>query len=605
MNPQVYSTPQVRIDDPVLTNYPRPLIVWWYGPLRQNTRARSVPHVVVIFRSLDENGNLGHWLEHNVALTHLGLLRIGSVWRQGLSSSRLYYPIETFDVSFSDGGWSCSSPFDAHGSGFASPIPNDAYPLKYAHDRNYLLRFNLDGGGSLLVPCMEFFYRCYGHSAEVKRVLATYPWQEASDRLFKAINEPVAPGTWPVRLGRRMRNDDVVFLAHVKHDEYARRRAKSIYSQAETAVVAGRREYAQTFLKVAPWYRGPAKIKVAGVRFDGGQTFLALQILGASQPQGEPVIRDRENPGGEPDGSDESDSGIVGGRTKVPRNLPEIIVLTDADEPDHGSMPVDIVEDRFEVLGAPRAVVDKRHDAQAHGKQRRSGTADIRAVSSGEPHGSDKGVGYGSIHAQIELESSGVLRDMWNAARKLQAEWPEIVQSVLWFTFEDGFSSAPEPKLIGLKPFVIEDKQAKGRESNWVYHDPQAKTPRGVLVLQLCVGGRIVHLIEIQRRVVVRKRPDGEAYDTEENFRGLIFSLESQEQFRPWLSTFLDKIRLVNGIVSGLAAECPGEAHAFNHSPGGSEKTPGMTELRNALSKLGIRQPRSRKAGRGQSRHKR
>lgn len=55
------------------------LIVWWYGGIVKNYRAESVPKVVVFFRKLDKNGNLGTFEPRYIALTFIGLLRIGSI----------------------------------------------------------------------------------------------------------------------------------------------------------------------------------------------------------------------------------------------------------------------------------------------------------------------------------------------------------------------------------------------------------------------------------------------------------------------------------------------------------------------------------------------
>ena len=82
---------------------------------------------------------------------------------------------------------------------------------------------------------------------------------------------------------------------------------------------------------------------------------------------------------------------------------------------------------------------------------------DETIFSTGEPYGSGKGVGQASIHAPIRLESQGFLRDMWNALLYLQSAYPTAIHSVSWFTFEDGFSTSPDPRLISLEPFGIDD----------------------------------------------------------------------------------------------------------------------------------------------------
>lgn len=59
------------------------LVVWWYGPIFKNTRSQSVPKIYVFLRPIDQWNNLGDVIKRETVLTHVGLLRIGSVWEKG------------------------------------------------------------------------------------------------------------------------------------------------------------------------------------------------------------------------------------------------------------------------------------------------------------------------------------------------------------------------------------------------------------------------------------------------------------------------------------------------------------------------------------------
>jgi hypothetical protein len=565
------------------------LVVWWYGPVTKNRRAGSVPRVVVFFRRIDENGNLGEIIRRETALTHLGLLRIGSIWREGVSNSRIDLQSEVFDVSFSADGWKIVSPYDAvRLERSPNPIPPSEYPLYFPLDKNRLLDFSLPDGRNLLIPCMEFFVRCYGRSAEVKRVLATYPWDEAQKRLFKPIEEPVSPGSWPVKLARRLYNDDVIFLAHAIHDPYARRTVKSVYAQIEAAF---RTNEPYAFLKIAPWFQGDAKLSVAGIPINNGQTFLGLSILGGSHPQGETILRDRENTnktdGAELPSADESGT-KDGFLARVMRKQPDIIDLTDDDEPDHGSSSLEIEEDDFVVLGEPRVVIDVRRARQGSATASSTRKGDESAFSTGEPYGSGKGVGHASIHANALMESHGVLRDMWNALRHLRKARPNVIQSTEWFTFEDGFSNNPEPKLIALEPFNDKDEKVDATIRKWLFFDPDMQIPRGALVIRVVVSGKPVYLFEIQRRPIKKKGEDGIAKEGEEAFKGLVFVLNDERSLSQWLRTLLNRTRYVKGVVQKLTGSCPGTAHAYKHSTAKDEEVPCEAAVENALRKLGM-----------------
>ncbi|WP_415258485.1 hypothetical protein [Thauera phenylacetica] len=589
MKVSLQRTRTFRIPDPSVTADANvDLVVWWYGPLVKNHRAQSVPKVVVFFRELGADGSLGRIVRRETALTHLGLLRIGSVWNKGISKALIDLPTVTFDVSFSSGGWRIISPYGAvHDERRSNPIPADDYPLKFSPDKNHLLDFSLADDRNLVIPCMEFFVRYYGRSEEVPRVLATYPWEEVQKRLFKPFDQPIRQGTWPVKLAKRMRNGDTVFLAHVLHDPYARKLAKSIYGQIESAFQA---EAPYVFLKVAPWFRGATRVKVAGIPIDGGRTFLGLRVVGGSGPLGDTIHRDRDRPGNaggvEPPLPGHDHGGGLSLRSLT--RLPDILDLTDDEEPDHGSSSLDIQEEDFEELGEPRVIVDVQRANQGKSGGRPHGKGEEITFSTGEPHGSGKGVGYASIHACAVLESHGTLRDMWSAVLYLKTCKPDAVKAVEWFTFEDGFKDDPEPKLIAFEPFEEDEEGLDAETTRWPYYDPGLEVLRGALVIRVTVLGEPLYLFEIQRRPVRKKDGLGNFKDGEESFKGLVFRVDGQERLVPWLRTLMNETRRVKGVVARLTGLCAGLADSFKHAPSKDQQRPCEAAVRNALRKVGV-----------------
>lgn len=583
-----HSPKQVRVDVPFLRRYPHPLAVWWYGPIIKNTNSNSVPKVVVLFRRLDEGAGKNRWLRRETALTHLGLLRIGSVWQSACHKNVLPYQSVTFDVDYSPEGWTCLSAAEIADRAPESLWSTDLYPLEYRHDRNYLLDFKLADGRNLLVPCMEFFVRCFGHSAEVKRVLATYPWEEAERRLYLPFEEQPPHGTWAIKLAKRMRNDDVVFLAHVKYDRHARRVAKSIYSQAEAAPSPAVRGNPYVFLRAIPWFHGPAQLEVEGIPFNGGRSFLALRITGASQPNGNAVIRDRENRGGIL-GTDEVGGHSSDPRTRIKRarSFPGILDLTSDEEPDHGSMSADIEEDDFKILGTPRAVIDRKTAVERGFVRRVTDGTGIKSISTGERYGSGKGVGYGSIHAPIVLESEGALRETWKAARHLAEAYPEIVRTVGWYALDSGVNYDGEPKLVVLVPALDDKGKVK---STWVYREVETETPRGILIIAMEVSGIPVYLLEIQRRIVTAT--NGE--QSEESFKGLAVTTRNGQDPCKWLRPLLGGIQAEKGVVQRVIGYCPEPTHAYAYKHVASTRENVAlyeTAVLNVLSKVGVIAP--------------
>ena len=581
-------TKTFRIPDPSVTaDASVDLVVWWYGPLVKNRRAQSVPKVVVFFRELRGDGSFGRIVRRETALTHLGMLRIGSVWSGGMSKTRIDHSVVTFDVSFASDGWKIISPYGVvHDEKRSNPIPQDDYPLKFSPDKNYLLEFRLSDGRSLLIPCIEFFVRFFGRSEEVPRVLATYPWVDAQKYLYKPFDQPIQPGTWPVKLAKRMRNSDTTFLAHVLHDPYAQHVAKGIYSQIESAFGA---QAPYVFLKVAPWFRGSAKLEVAGIPINSGRTFLGLRVVGGSGPSGVTIHRDRDRPGSE--GGTEP---LSAGDDQVgfpPRNLtrlPDILDLTDDEEPDHGSSSLEIEEEDFKELGEPRVIIDVRQANRGKSGGGFHSQGGETTFSTGEPHGSGKGVGYASIHASNVLESHGTLRDMWNAVLHLKKCKPDDVTAVEWFTFEDGFKGDSEPKLIAFEPFEEDEEGLDAETRRWPYYDPGQEVLRGALVVRVTVYGAHIYLFEMQRRPLRKKDGSGNFKDCEEPFKGLVFRVDAHESFISWLRTLMNETRRVKGVVARLTGMCPGFADSFNHAPSKDQQWPCEAAVRNALGKAGV-----------------
>lgn len=572
--------------DETLKDESQRLVVWWYGPVIKNKQAESVPKAYIFFRILDDQDNLGGFVWRQAALTHLGLLRIGSVWQQGTSNSYLSYKKAKFDVDFSEGGWRILSLGDLKASGrslytecmSATYLPEDK---KY---KTYLIEFYLPDGKHLLVPCLEFFARCYGRSSEVKRVLATYPWEQVKKRLFEPLDTLRSPGTWPVKSTRRVHKDDVILLAHILYDPYAEMAARRVYSHLEIAFSA---KHPYALPKITPWFQGEGELLVEGVPVDDGKSFLALRVLGSTHPVGATIQREREKTVLK-DG-EAGDNGMNGLPSRRRPGISEIIDLTDDAEPDHGSSWLDIPEDGFVVLGEPRRVIDKKRIRENEtNKPSVPVPGDETTFSTGESYGSGKGVGKAFIHAPVALESQGTLRDMWNALLYLKSAYPKTIHEVSWFTFEDGFKGDSEPRLISLESFDADDKRVESATAKWVYCDVRSKVPRGVLIIRVNILGRIVYIVELQRRPR-KKKEDGDGMTPrEESLRGLVFTLKTQHDFESWLRKLLADVRFAKGVVQKLTGHCPGLAHAFNHSTTKNEKVPCEAAVLNALKKVGI-----------------
>lgn len=576
----IESTQQVVRPKLRLPNQDSEWIAWWYSGIRKNEVANSQPLALVGFREL-RSGHLSEKVTfRNVPLTALGQMRLGTIWKNDISRSRLRFAEKSFDVSFLEGEWKRSS-FKT-----STPFPHkEIHPLAYPRDENQSLEFQLENGGKLVIPCVEFFTRCYGHSAELRRILLTYGWEEAKRRFYLPLGEPEEVEVkWKVNLTKRMRNADTVFLAHMKYDPYTTLRAKEINSQLQADFVTPDK---LLFLGVDPWYQGPAVISCQGIPFDNGRSFLALRVRGASDPDGILIERDRENSClRTDDGTGELDREAWSG-TLLKRLIrpPDIVSLTSDQEPDHGSSEVEILDEPFITLGIPRAIVDRRGRRVTERNGNSISGKESSSYSTGEAFGTGKGVGHADLHAPVVVESQGAIRDVWNAMCHLQREHPNRIQAVEWFTFEDGYRTDSDVQMIALEAFD-EDTNVETDIRNWVFKNVKAKQLRGVFVARMLVNGVQIHIVEMDRRPRIKKDSSAQEVDSEESYRGLAINFDKDASFLTWLKRFLSDIRYVTGRVHKVLHAVPGVAHAFNHPTDKPEHVPGEAGVLNALSKF-------------------
>ena len=102
-------------------------------------------------------------------------------------------------------------------------------------------------------------------------------------------NGPVIAGWEVLAPSRKISKKDAVFLSHLKYDETTQLAVKKLSNQIvkgflNTAAAAGG---AYSFLEVEPWHTDvDVTIRVRGIPFNDGNSFLGLNVLGISDPHG-------------------------------------------------------------------------------------------------------------------------------------------------------------------------------------------------------------------------------------------------------------------------------------------------------------------------------
>ena len=289
---------------------------------------------------------------------------------------------------------------------------------------------------------------------------------------------------WTIRLKRPFIPDDAVFLAHVWHDRCTEGRAKSIYARLESGIPSGPHSLPwKSFVKVCPWFEGPAELLVRGFWFDDerDRKFLALRVDGCSDPEGVPVGYVH---GGTRDSS--SGAAVEGNRARLfkKRRVSDKVRLTDRVPPDRGSPSIRLEDPLFEVLGK-RRVVEQLGEPGLKGpvrslKGKGNGPGQY---SDSDQYSTGKDVGQVSLAARVDRRSGDVLSDMWETLLYLQEKRSDVVSSVVWVALDQDsrFQHRQEgpPQLILLESFTLKEEDALPTGvRNWLWLDPDRSESR-------------------------------------------------------------------------------------------------------------------------------
>lgn len=571
-------------------------VVWWYGAVKRNHRVKTLPLVIVWFRRLLTDNSLGAFEQVEVGITELALLQIGTIWSNGRCSQIVPLEEREFTINFSDHGWSYTSQYESHRSA-ADLIPQNLYSLPVENrDRSELLVFRAGGSGKLVVPCLEFFSRCYGRSSEINRILCTYPWSEAEGRLSLPIPAESPRGSWPVCLPSKLNKDDALIVAHMKYDDFARTTAKSIYSNLESRFSNGN---PLAFPRIRPWYVGPATLIVEGISTGEG-AFLALRIAGCSEPKGPPIVNFRDGSAEESSLAEEATESIWAAANRRASELAYLVSISSTNPAGHDSDAVELLCPSLRIVGTRRMVTHEKLQSESISRRpsmTRSASASER-YASGEREGTDNTTGLISVRTETELESKGAVRDVWDALIYLHSAHPDIVKSVEWYSTlsNQAHSSDEGPFMVSLPPYERRvDDDFNSTKKSWIYANSDRTRLRGVLIAIVRSAKRSAYFFEVERRPCKRVDKNGVLHDDEQSYSGLVASPPMDNDPAEWIPKVLVGIRDKAGIMAHVASShCSGlMADFYRRSTSKQDRVAGHSTVVNALAKVGIAVPKA------------
>ncbi len=537
------------------------LVIWLYGGVWKSPNASHEPLVDVIFRRLDPDGTLHSTEVIPVALSFLGQLRIGTCWRAGRWAGEIQ--LEDLGVTAVNLRENVTWRFVQLRDTLL--VSDEEYGLKSREWPVWLVEVDGWNEEKILIPCVEFFIRCYGRNSESARILATYPWDMVLQRFF--YDFPTEPSDQRIQLKNWVSSSEGVFLWHLLHDPTTRDACKRIYAELDAQFGPATKHSTKAYLKAGPWFEGTALLMGKGRWLADGKTFLCLQLTGFSDPKG-PVI-DIERSSFVTDGT--HDGGWH--RQKRVKELPENqrVSLTDAEPPDVDSETLRVPNYPIHQLGDRRRIRTTQRTHKGSNGNVLASSNGHALHAPGEGQGSSKGVGSVEFQTQLNWESQGDLKAMWAACGLLAEKYTDIISSVEWFTFERGYQTIGPPELELLRP--LENASLSPKVRNWPYLDVRERVMRGLLIIRIRAGLRSFYIIESQRRprYVAQARDAENASNAEtEDAAGhqcLLLEISAGENdTRHALKEICSNIRYVQGQVRNIRLDAGFPKITFNHS---------------------------------------
>ncbi|MDP2202250.1 MAG: hypothetical protein Q8K07_09550, partial [Methylicorpusculum sp.] len=485
----------------VLSDLPKnetKLTVMWYCGLKRNNLAPSEQKVVVGFQKPGIAKEL-QFLE--VGITHMGQLKIGTVWQNQRLIDEKDYEEQVFDVDGSANRWQVAKTWSSISSTTTDwLIPSHVHKLQDKENCSpaRVVKFSVDGNpNGLIIPCMEIFSKMYGRSHHIKKMLVNMPLSLAVDKLLYPDVQPEISNGWLVTVTRDCLNDDAVYLAHLKHDQIAYKRTDQIWHSLQKTFADSSQQFA--FPVIPPWFSGKLKLKVKGRWLDSEKTrFLGLQIVGYSEPSGPDIYLDRENTNLSEIIKREGGTAYLYKRTKSPSDE---ISLTSDDEPGRNQEEFQVFNDPIEILGIQREVKRVIRTEREVGAIRiLKNETEATGYSAGDQFGSKLHIQAASVDTPHKIVPKMFIK-IWNSLQKLTAEKKIISVSSIDVS-GNIIGSVETPGLIDLTTHGLPTKSTDTKEMiKWLNMGRKSHTQRKLLIAQIKTTHGDCLLLEIERKI--------------------------------------------------------------------------------------------------------
>lgn len=372
-------------------------------------------------------------------INFLHKIPFGSIWKGGESNEK--FQLKEYTVTFSA----------TENLTYQALWRNENHPFetdKYVHSSS-VKGFNRDGNNllvinqnniSYIIHPLHFFMAHYGYSSELKRILATYNWEKIEELLH--LNEQFDEKG--VFFPENLSENDVVFLYHLKYDEYTKQVVKTMNAE----ILKAKRENNSKY-SIHCWHKQPITISFYGIPL--GNSVLCCQIKGINQPQGESIkvyyhsyIRNK---------GESSENGEDQYRTQIIHRKLKFDKIDISQNNVNNLITSDVIE-KLQLLGEKRKInkIALTHEIEGDGRVKFLGYDEPTDFGVGEKQGKTGYTGIADCFYDIidnqDIEGYSRLETIWEHAKRL---CDEQGYRVCWYSPEQGFQEHDNFRLIDLR----------------------------------------------------------------------------------------------------------------------------------------------------------
>lgn len=503
------------------------LLAWWPGWLSLGTHVPGIPMAEMIFRRLHPGDHLGGFVRMPIELAQLGLFRHGTIWKDAKCIADTVVGNEY--VGYVDYNKSSLTSRSAN--------PNDIpfADAKFLLPNNYSSAWLIElppinnSGVTILVPCMEFFVRCYGSNKSIPVAIA-HEFDLNKFCTSYAEKRPPNNTTWAMRVSSKIKSGDINILAHFLHDSHAQHVIKKLNSQIRVNRANGHKTIHPM---VEPWFKGHLRIGGKGIWLEQ-RKFLCLDVTHFEPPPHPPleVIYSKFD-------RLDGESGYLvpkpsaGSSSNKPENEidePDEPPLTSIVQPNNINSPRSLSDGTLNILGLNQNKIYTSESKAYGGHLPVPPRAPAEKLSTGHQTNSGGKIDKVEIFTRAEVPKSEFLWSLWEALQALRLHNP-IITSIEWYACPKQ-SGVDHPKMMML-PAGLAHKDSK--TYRWVQLDDTRR--RGVLVIRVTVADHVIYILEVEKTLETKN-----GVSTLGHLSGLVFKMNDSEQ--------VDKV--IGKVLTGL-----------------------------------------------------